>query len=409
MKCTAQTSERSDNAAAQVPLRAWRHKKSANQAEQYTGNLIAFRLRDGSLPPVTSNMLAAALTPSIPGAPTSVVPISRGKSVLLPNTGLTSAEQAKSSVTNRHAGELSQRSTGSFLDTATSALTHRNTISLAVLAALTGGLFAGSALTEGLMSDTSQSADSASAMVATDSSRSQDAQTQSSSLAESLSIPAAGSGSVAPANPESDSLVASSADSLVDDAAIKTEPHTRKPHNIDEALRTGREQADGFLKALEALRAENDTLRTQADALRDESTSLTSELLDLEVQLSSLVAASQPLTEIKTVYNFVNLPTGDPGSQSEYTASPAWANEPDPDYVDYTSLQNEEQYYVDSDQFFDDGDQIRDFNEDAYVYDEEEFFNDLPFDEGDFAVPVDDEMYGIISDEQAYEQLYYDQ
>ncbi|MFK7993285.1 MAG: hypothetical protein AB8B87_04045 [Granulosicoccus sp.] len=80
-----------------------------------------------------------------------------------------------------------------------------------------------------------------------------------------------------------------------------------------EAKRTASKLAELKAKHLEEvqwLKNQNRRLKLQVDALNQESEDLNRELLKLELQVTALKQLSEPSTETRIVYNYVNVPIG---------------------------------------------------------------------------------------------------
>ena len=394
-----------DNAAGQLSMRARRETKIAVRSECYTGNLIAFRLPDGSLPKITNNLWAASQAPAQAKIRPLVAPFSDGEST--PSANASSTGLAASEAPSDQTVPESVSYDGSWLGSARTVLTRRSTVAVAVLVALTGGAVAGSTLTSGLIGDSSQSAGNTATIVVSNSAETPVNESQNALLPVSASV--ALNDSEALENAESDLPFQSVTGSQFDEASNKQDFGA-----IDEALSASEERAAGYLKELETLRAKNNLLLDQASALKEETASLSNELLDLGLQVSGMVAASQPQTVVKTIYNFVNLPTGSGGGQPGYTAAPASDTYNDQDYIDYSSYENEEQYYADQEElYYDEREMLEEMYEQEYIFNDEG--NELysPYDERGLDVPIE-ERYGVMSEEeyelmmeeQAYERQY---
>ena len=105
------------------------------------------------------------------------------------------------------------------------------------------------------------------------------------------------------------------------------------------------QQAKQYLDEIEQLRALNVSLHEEVDKLGAETTDLNYELLQLELALAEKEASEQALVETRTVYNFVNVPTGSNVQD--------FGNTEDSNYT-YSNEQQSlnEQYYDESEQYY---------------------------------------------------------
>ncbi|MFK8084125.1 MAG: hypothetical protein AB8B97_27895 [Granulosicoccus sp.] len=157
------------------------------------------------------------------------------------------------------------------------------------------------------------------------------------------------------------------------------------------------ESQSASLDEINWLASQNKDLKSQVESLTRESLDLNNELLQLELEAAALRLASEPLTETRTVYNFINVPIGgatntqgtqssSPVTNTSVVVEPSTAKTASRQGLPLNTPQAQQQY-LDDEQYLDEDDYL----EDEQYLDEEDYLEDEQYlDEDDY---LEDEQY----------------
>lgn len=134
---------------------------------------------------------------------------------------------------------------------------------------------------------------------------------------------------------------------IIPSPVVQVEP---EPLEIASFIDTRDIEAE-YLDEIDWLQSQNSALQLDVDVLTQESIDLNYELLQLELQVVALQSESEPSTETRVVYNFVNVPIG----SAIETLDNLPTNEP---YTDDTFVEDngyvDDYSYANDDSFLDD-------------------------------------------------------